>query len=125
MARTRVTAAQKKAARPAATEDYEKMAVLASEVVLENRGRQYRDKSNVSVFFIFPHWIRFDESFPKGHIVAKTDVTNTHKINAVKLLDWLYSKGFCSYDTSMLVSSTTDFEREFRKLDKLFDIGEL
>lgn len=74
-----------------------------------------------SVLFTFPHWVEFADDFPKGHIVEKTLLTNTYKINAVKLLDWLYKHGHCSYDSKMLVQSTKEFETVVGSIDRLIN----
>ena len=111
---------QKRYKRSASANDYAKMVVAASEVVMENRGVKYKDGS---VLFIFPHWINFTREFPKGHIVSRTLETNTYKINAVKLLNWLYDNGHSTYNSSMLVKQTTHYELLDTTIEQMFDIS--
>lgn len=122
MRRVRATKQQKRYKRDASAKDFAKMLVAASAVVMENRGMQYRTGNPEYVLFQFPYWVTFATNFPKGHIVAKSDTTNTYKINAVKLLNWLYNAGHSSYDSKMLVSKTRTFEMLDKSIDRLFDL---
>ena len=118
--RLKATKAQKLATSAALQEHYDKMAAAASEVVLHNRGKPYREGKIAHVLFVFPHWVKFGDGFPRGVIVGKTLITNTYKINAVKLLDWLYKAGKCKYNASLLVKETTRLEVMLRKIERLF-----
>lgn len=118
--RTKATKLQKQYTRPAGKGHYDKMVVAASKVVLRNRGRQYRDGGNEFVLFEFVHWCEFAEGFPKGVVVDKTQLTDIRKINAVKLLDWLYKAGHSIYDSGMLVKQTKSYERFEKSIEKLF-----
>jgi hypothetical protein len=112
----------RKATKPAKLKDYQKMVVAASEVVMRNRGNQWRTRSPEYVLMEFPYFIKFREGFPKGPLVEKSPTTNTYKINAVRLLDWLYASGFSTYDTKMLVKQTSTYERFEARIDSMFEI---
>lgn len=119
--RMKATNAQKKACGKAMEKHYQVMARAASEVVLRHRGRQYRNGAISYVLFVFPHWVKFAKSFPKGVIVSKTFTHDTRKINATKLLDWLYENGKCSYNAQMLTAQTTRFDVFVKELEKHWD----
>lgn len=116
--RTKATKLQKRATRRATKTVYAKMVAAASAVVIQNRGRQYRSGNPEYVLMSFPHWVKFSRSFPKGEIVEKTLLTNTYKVNAVKLLNWLYTNGYSQYNVLTLVKETRQFERELNNIDK-------
>lgn len=119
--RHRATKAQKRYKRSASTKDYEAMAAAAGAVVIDSRGKRYRTGEPEYVLFTFPHWVKFVKGFPKGYIVEKTVETNTYKINAVKLLNWLYKEGKIAYDSKMLVKQTREYELLAGSVNKLFD----
>lgn len=108
--------------RSASAKDFAKMVAAASAVVIHNRGNQYRSGNPEYVLFRFPFWVKFSKDFPKGHIVVRDATTNTYKINAVKLLNWLHANGHSAYDSSMLVQQTRQFEMMEASIDKLFNI---
>lgn len=116
--RTKATKLQKSATRRATKAVYAKMVAAASAVVIQNRGRQYRSGNPEYVLMSFPHWVTFSRGFPKGEIVEKTLLTNTYKVNAVKLLNWLYTNGYSQYNVLTLVKETRQFERELNSIDK-------
>ncbi len=118
--RTRVTLEQRASTRPASAKEYTQMRLAASEVVMYNRGREYRSGEPEYVIITFPHWVVFTDDFPKGVLVSKTRVTDTRKINAVKLLDWLYQNKHSEYDSGMLVKETKVFEILEGKIDRMF-----
>ncbi len=122
VARLKATKAQKRWKREARAKEYEAMAVAASEIVMQNRGDQYRTGNPEYVLSRFPHWVKFAKTFPKGYIVDKDTETNTYKINATKLLDWLYENGHNSYNASMLVQQTKHYEVIAKAIDRMFDI---
>lgn len=118
--RAKATNKQRKRTKPATVKDYAKMVVAASSVVVQNRGYEFRTGNPEYVLFEFPFWVTFTRKFPKGHIVSRTQATNTYKINAVKLLDWLYDNGYSPHNVRMLLASTRSFEEIDKKLDRLF-----
>ncbi len=120
--RTRATKVQRRYTKPAGKYAFEKMILAASEIVLRNRGsgRQYRNGEVESILCKFPHWCIFSEEFPKGTIVGKEPLYDIRKINAVKLLDWLYSAGHSTYDSKMLVTQSRQFEVLNNQIEKLF-----
>lgn len=97
------------------------MRLAATEVVMRNRGEEYRNGEPVAVLMEFPHWVKFTRGFPKGHVVAKTALTNTHKVNAVKLLNWLHTNGYSAYDAAKLVAETKRFEYVNNEIERLFE----
>ena len=121
LVRTRATKAQKRYTKPAGKAAFAKMTVAASEVVIRNRGMQYRSGNPEYVLFELPHWCVFSEDFPKGVIVERTSLANTHKINAVRLLDWLHKYGHSAYDSRMLVKQTRQFEMLSNSIDKMIE----
>lgn len=120
VARARATNKMKRYKRDANSKDFAAMVVAASEVVIKNRGNQWRTDNPEYVLFRFPHWVKFANGFPKGHIVDKDNETNTYKINAVKLLDWLYNNGHSSYDSKQLVRQTRMYEVLDKSIDRMF-----
>ena len=120
--RVRATNKQKRYSRNASPSTYAKMTAAATAVVLANRGMQYRTDNPEYVLFSFPFWVTFAKGFPKGHVVDKTLLLNVHKINAVKLLNWLHEQGHCSYNSKQLVAGTKQFEVLDKSIDKLFNI---
>ncbi len=123
--RVRATNKQRKATRKANLKDYQIMGTLASSVVMQNRGVQFRTGNPEYVLFEFPFWVVFDKTFPKGRIVSKTRATNTYKVNAIKLLDWLYENKYSLYNSAMLIRQTRAFEELNNKLDRMFEMESL
>lgn len=121
--RARATKAMKRYARTAKPADYAKMVIAASSVVVQNRGKQYRTGNPEYVLFEFPFWVNFAPDFPKGYIVAKTRSTNTYKINAIKLLDWLFENGHSTYNTRILVAAGREFDELDRSIERIFKIN--
>lgn len=119
--RARASNKQKRYKREAREKDYAQMCVAATEVVMQSRGMQYRSDNPEYVLFRFPHWVVFAKTFPKGHIVDKDLETNTYKINAVKLLDWLYNNGHSSYDSKQLVKQTRMYEVLDKSIERMFN----
>lgn len=122
--RIKATKQQKRYTKPAGKGAFQKMATAASEIVMRNRGRQYRDGEVEYVLLEFPHWCKFADDFPKGVIQSKTTLYNTRKINAIKLLDWLFKYGHTPYDSATLVKQTKHFEILNKQIDRMFQIGE-
>ena len=104
--------------------DYRRMAVAASEVVVRTRNGSYgnRGRSGQDEFVLvdFPASVKFAPGFPRGVIVERNSTTNAHKINAVKLLDWLHERGYSSYSAKQLVQQTKDYERLEASIEKMF-----
>jgi len=119
--RVKATKAQKQQTRKASKAVYERMRVAATEVVMRNRGEEYRNGEPVAILMEFPFWIRFTRGFPKGHIVSKTLSTNVHKVNAVKLLDWLHANGYSRYNAASLVKQTKQFEYLDKSIERMFE----
>jgi hypothetical protein len=120
--RAKATKKMRRFKRDANAKDFALMVVAASEIVMQNRGReQYRSDNPEYILAEFPHWVTFDKTFPKGQIVAKTVETNTYKINAIRLLDWLYKNGFSSYDSKQLVKQTRMFEVLDKSISRMFN----
>lgn len=105
--------------------DYQKMVVAASEVVVRTRNGSYgnRGRSGQAEFVLieFPCSVTFAPKFPKGVIVERGSATNLHKINAVKLLDWLHGNGYSSYNSAELVKRTKEYERLESSVERLFE----
>ncbi len=97
--RVRATNKQRRYSRAAKQSDYDKMAAAATAVVMSNRGIQYRSGNPEYVLFKFPFWATFE-------------------INAVRLLNWLYSKGYSSYDVKMFTEATREYERMANKIER-------
>lgn len=103
------------------------MVVAASEVVIrtrnaaENRYNRYGRGEPEYILMDFPSSVKLAVGFPKGHIVERTATTITHKVNAVKLLNWLYENGHSTYNATMLVQQTRDFERLVGSIDRMFE----
>ena len=95
------------------------MLAAATPVVMANRGMQYRSGEPEYVLFEFPYFVKFAPGFPKGLIVERTLATNTYKVNAVKLLNWLYANGHAPYDAAMLVKETKHFEILTKSIDRM------
>lgn len=100
---------------------YQQMVTAASEIVIRNRGRQYRDGGVEYILVEFKKHCEFAKDFPKGCINEKTSVSYVRKINAVKLLDWLYTNGYAPYDSGMLVKQTKHFEYLSKEIDRMFE----
>jgi hypothetical protein len=102
------------------------MVVAASEVVMRNRNSslamQGRSDGPEYVLIDFPYFVKFREGFPKGHLVEKTVRSNTYKINAVRLLNWLYNNGYSRYNARELVAQTKFYERLEASIGREFDI---
>lgn len=124
--RTKPTKAMLKTTKPAKAKDYARMLVAASEVVMRNRNgslaMQGRSEGPEYILIEFPYFVKWSAGFPKGVLVEKTASTNTYKINAVRLLDWLYNNGHSKYNAKQLVQQTKDYERLDASIDRMFDI---
>lgn len=112
----------KRTTRKASKAVYESMRISATTVVMRNRGMQYRDGNPEYVLFEFPYWVKFENEFPKGHVVLKTPTSNVHKVNAVKLLNWLHANGHSPYDAATLVKETKQFEYLDKSIERMFDL---
>ena len=123
MNRTRATKAQKKATKPAGKAVFEKMKQAAMSVVMHNRGRQYRTGNPEYVLMEVPHWCVFKNGFPNRVLMSKQGLTNTYKVNAVKLLDWLYEQGHSEHNSASLVKMTKQFEYFEKSIDRLIEIS--
>lgn len=120
----RATKQLKRYTKPAGKGAFAKMLTAASEIVLRNRGRQYRDGGVEYILVQFPHWATFSEEFPKGVVVEREELYNTRKINAVKLVDWLYKNGHSPYDSGMLVKQTKHYMRLEKQIERMFETKE-
>jgi hypothetical protein len=69
----------------------------------------------------FPSDAVFSRGFPKGYVVERTLTTNVRKINAVRLLDWLYENGYSTYTAKQLVQQTKNYERLEASITRMFD----
>lgn len=119
--RTKATKAQKRHCKPVGKAAFKKMATAASEIVMRNRGRQYRDGEVEYVLLEHPHWCEFADDFPKGFIQDRTPLYNTRKINAIKLLDWLHKHGHTPYNSATLVKQTKAYEYLAKGIDRMFE----
>ncbi len=120
--RWKPTKAMKRKTRKASKSTFARMLAVASPVVMRNRGDgEYRSGNPEYVLFTFPYWIKFSPGFPKGHIVEKTHMTNTYKVNAKKLIDWLYANGHSPYDAAMLVKETKQYEYLDKSIERMFE----
>lgn len=119
--RTKATKQQKRYTKPAGKAAFAKMLTAASEIVMRNRGRQYRDGGVEFVLLELPHWCTFSDDFPKGVVVEKSALYDVRKINAVKLLDWLYNNGHAPYDSATLVKQTKQFEYLDKQIERMFE----
>jgi len=110
--------------KKASSKDYQALVTAASEVVLRTRNASYsnRNKSGQEEFVLveFSNTASFSRGFPKGYVVERGSTTNVHKINAVKLLDWLHENGYSAYGARQLVQQTTDFERLEASIERMF-----
>lgn len=114
----------KKATKPAKPKDYARMVVACSGVVMESRNgvisNQGHSGCNEYVIIEFPYFVKFQKGFPKGQRIEKTATSNVHRINAVRLLDWLYENGYSTYNATMLVQQTKNYERLEASIDRMF-----
>ena len=123
--RTKPTKAMLKTTKPAKARQYASMLVAASEVVVRNRNAslamQGKSEGPEYVLMDFPYFVKFERGFPKGILVERTETTNTYKINAVRLLNWLYSNGHSTYDAKQLVQQTKDYEVLESRINRMFE----
>lgn len=124
--RTKPTKAMLKATKKASAKDYAKMVTAASEVVMRNRQGNLTHQGKADgpeyVLIEFPYFIKWSEGFPKGVLVEKSALSNTYKVNAVRLLNWLYENGHSKYNAKQLVQQTTSYERLSSSIDRMFEI---
>ncbi len=100
-----------------------KMLTAASEIVMRNRGREYRTGDPEYILMEFPKRCKISEDFPKGKVDSQDYYFITYRINAVKLLDWLYNKGHSPYDSAMLVKQTKQYEYLDKQIERMFLTG--
>ncbi len=120
--RFKVTKVQKRYKVVASKGHYEKLAIAASEIVMRNRGRQYKDGGVEYILIEVPHWTKFQGDFPKGVLHSRSELHDVRKINAVKLLDWLYENGYSAYNTVSLVKQTKSFQYLEKSIDRMFEM---
>ena len=108
--RPRQTKATLAATRPADKQVYADMLMMATTIVVRNRGKPYHNGELSFMEIEFPYWVKMKKDFPRGNLISKTDYTNIYKVNAVKLLNWLYANGHSEYNTPMLTRRTKQFE---------------
>lgn len=120
--RLRAYASDRAACRTINDEDYELLLAAASSVVINNR-QKYRSGSPEYILVRFAHWVSFPESFPKGYVVEKGAKTNTYKINARKLIDYMHSIGKSPYTASQLAIETVAFEKLKNSVEQMFEDG--
>lgn len=122
--RTKPTKAMLKATKPAKARDYARMLVAASEVVVRNRNGSLATQGSSEgpeyILIEFPYFVKFAPGFPKGVLVERSERTNTYKINAVRLLNWLYNNGHSTYDAKQLVQQTRDYEVLEARINRMF-----
>ena len=114
------------ATRKARKKDYQLLVAAASEVVVKSRRGSLHDQSrsgeNEYVLVELPYFVKFQRGFPKGRLVEKTKTSNLYRINAVRLLNWLHSKGHCQYDAKQLVARTTQYEVLDKAIERMFNM---
>jgi hypothetical protein len=107
--------------KKASSKDYQALVRAASEVVLRTRNSSYSNRRQAEYVLVeFSNTATFTRGFPKGYVVERGSTTNVHKINAVKLLDWLYGNGYSAYSARQLVQQTEDFERLEASIERMF-----
>ena len=94
---------------PAAREDYERMAAGAIEALAGG---------NRDVLLTFPWFVKIDKTFPRGICVAKTMTTNTYRVKARKLLDWLHERGYSKVDSKTVVEARRGMLLKLAALDR-------
>lgn len=120
MTRLRAYAKDRAACRTISDDDWSQLLTAASSVVIRNR-EKYRSGNPEYVLVRFAHWSSFPETFPKGYIVEKGAKTNTYKINARKLIDFMHSIGKSPYTASQLAIETVAFEKMKNNIERMFD----
>ena len=68
------------------------------------------------VYVRFPYFVKFKSGFPKGTVVKKTAMHNVYRINAVKLLDFLFKIGYSKYSSDDVLKATEEFNKSLDKL---------
>jgi hypothetical protein len=101
---------------------YAEMVVAASEIVMQNRGREYRDDSPTCVLFTFNKKLKFPKGFPKPNVYSREGDTVTYRLNACSLLDWLYDNKHSTYNVAMLVKQTKSFQYFEKSIDRMFEL---
>jgi hypothetical protein len=113
------------ATRKARKADYLKLVAAASEVVINSRRGSLYDQSrsgeNEYVLVEFPYFVKFQSGFPKGQIIEKTKTSNVHRINAVRLLDWLHEQGYSKHSATQLVQRTKGYDSLYRSIERMFE----
>lgn len=118
--------AERNATKPADYADFHKLVVAASEVVMTNRNSclSQRGRGEIPDYILveFPHFAKFREGFPKGHIAQKKGKTHVRKLNAIKLLNWLAENGYSAYNAAEIVKGSSNYAKLENEIEKLLDI---
>lgn len=117
----RVPKRVKKGMRKASKKTYALMLAAATKLVMENRGRP-ADGGPEYVLMEFPYFAKFPVGFPKRIVDSKTAMTTVHRVNAIKLLNWLHENGHSPYNAATLVAQTKQFEVLTKGIDKMFEM---
>lgn len=99
---------------PAERKDYEKMASACVQAIIAGQD---------NVFLSFPYFVKFkSKGFPRGQVVEKTATANVHKINAIRLLDWLYAHGFSQWDYKAVKAASYKFKLKLTSIERKLDL---
>lgn len=97
---------------------FDLMTTTATKLIMQHRGRQYKGDGVEYILMDFPVLSKFSKCFPKGKIVSRTPDTVTRRINAMKLLDWLFIAGYAPYNSAMFIKQTKQFEYFVKDIDR-------
>lgn len=101
---------------------YAEMVTACAEVVMQNRGREYRDDSPTCVLFTFNKRLKFPKGFPKPNVYSREGENVTYRLNACSLLNWLYENGHSNYNVAMLVKQTKQFQYLEKSIDRMLEL---
>lgn len=74
------------------------------------------------IFVSFNYTLKFPSDFPKGIIVEEDDFTNTHKIKARKLLDWLHERGYTTLSYEKLHITSRELTKSINSFLQINEI---
>lgn len=94
---------------------FDKLFAAASAVVVNTRGHRHRDKIPNYIIASFHAKCKFEDSFPKGVLLEKDNNVQKRKINAHKLIDWMYDRGYCEHSVKDIVAMSKSFAKLWKK----------
>lgn len=110
---------------PLTVEDWKRIVLLCTDAIVKKRYSHRSDRACVDILVPF-NYRKMCPSFPKGILVDVPNVlTLKFRVNANKLLDYVYEKGYSSYNSRQLKKQLGIVNHYFTSLTNLLECDEI